>query len=36
VALAGGYARRQNDTIEIHCNTVRVAAAALAKAPDRL
>jgi acetoin utilization deacetylase AcuC-like enzyme len=28
VALAGGYARRQNDTIEIHCNTVRVAASA--------
>ncbi|MBI3982781.1 MAG: histone deacetylase [Gemmatimonadetes bacterium] len=29
VALAGGYARRQDDTIEIHCNTVRVAAASL-------
>ena len=27
IALAGGYARRQEDTIEIHCNTVRVAAA---------
>lgn len=28
VALAGGYARRQDDTVEIHCNTVRVAAMA--------
>jgi len=25
VALAGGYARRTDDTIEIHCNTVREA-----------
>jgi len=27
IALAGGYARRQEDTIEIHCNTVRAALA---------
>lgn len=25
VTLAGGYARRQDDTVEIHCNTVRTA-----------
>jgi acetoin utilization deacetylase AcuC-like enzyme len=25
VVLAGGYARRTDDTVEIHCNTVRVA-----------
>ncbi len=28
VTLAGGYARRQDDTVEIHCNTVRTAATA--------
>jgi acetoin utilization deacetylase AcuC-like enzyme len=28
VVLAGGYARRTDDTVEIHCNTVRVAVAA--------
>jgi len=27
VVLAGGYAIRKQDTVEIHCNTVRVAAA---------
>jgi acetoin utilization deacetylase AcuC-like enzyme len=27
IVLAGGYAVRTDDTIEIHCNTVRVAAA---------
>jgi acetoin utilization deacetylase AcuC-like enzyme len=27
VVLAGGYARRQDDTVEIHCNTVRAAEA---------
>ena len=27
VVLAGGYAIRQDDTVEIHCNTVRAAAA---------
>jgi hypothetical protein len=26
VVLAGGYAVRQADTVEIHCNTVRAAA----------
>lgn len=26
VTFAGGYARRVNDTVEIHCNTVRAAA----------
>jgi acetoin utilization deacetylase AcuC-like enzyme len=26
ITLAGGYARRTDDTVEIHCNTVRVAA----------
>jgi acetoin utilization deacetylase AcuC-like enzyme len=30
VALAGGYAARLEDTVEIHCQTVRAAAAALA------
>jgi acetoin utilization deacetylase AcuC-like enzyme len=25
VTLAGGYARRIEDTIQIHCNTIRVA-----------
>jgi acetoin utilization deacetylase AcuC-like enzyme len=25
IVLAGGYARRTDDTVEIHCNTVRVA-----------
>lgn len=28
VTLAGGYARQQDDTVEIHCNTVRAAVAA--------
>ncbi|MDH3290475.1 MAG: histone deacetylase [Gemmatimonadota bacterium] len=28
VTLAGGYARQQEDTVEIHCNTVRAAVAA--------
>jgi acetoin utilization deacetylase AcuC-like enzyme len=27
VTLAGGYARQQEDTVEIHCNTVRAAVA---------
>ena len=30
IALAGGYARRLDDTVEIHCNTVRAAKAAFA------
>jgi len=29
VTLAGGYARQQDDTVEIHCNTVRAAVVAL-------
>ena len=31
VTLAGGYARNQDDTIEIHCSTVREAREALAR-----
>ncbi len=34
VTLAGGYARRQADTVEIHCGTVREAAALLRDPPD--
>ncbi|MGH7537768.1 MAG: histone deacetylase family protein [Gemmatimonadales bacterium] len=33
VCLAGGYALRSDDTVEIHCNTVRTARAALARRP---
>lgn len=33
ITLAGGYARRQEDIVEIHCNTVRAAVAART-APD--
>ncbi|CAN5667333.1 histone deacetylase [soil metagenome] len=33
IVLAGGYARREADTVELHCNTVREAAAALAAEP---
>lgn len=29
IVLAGGYARREDDTVELHCNTVREAADAL-------
>jgi hypothetical protein len=31
VCLAGGYALRTDDTVEIHCNTVRAANEALAR-----
>ncbi|PYP98898.1 MAG: histone deacetylase [Gemmatimonadetes bacterium] len=34
VCLAGGYATRTDDTVEIHCTTVREAAAALARWPE--
>ncbi len=34
VCLAGGYATRTDDTVEIHCTTVREAAAALAQWPE--
>lgn len=34
VVLAGGYARRFDDTVEIHCGTVRAASATLAAGMD--
>src|SRR5437870_941855 len=34
VCLAGGYALRTEDTVEIHCNTVRTARQAPARAPQ--
>lgn len=35
VCLAGGYALRTDDTVEIHCNTVRAAKEALERRPQR-
>ena len=35
VTLAGGYARRLADTVEIHCVTVRAAKRALARRAAR-